>query len=261
MQLLGAWMISTPLARAAAIAWFIAGASSPTRRVAPWHQCWSHMSQMMMAVFAGLPLDRLLLDREGCFDPVAGTASRSRACSTSGLLGVRPPGNQENPAHQHDHADRAEPDPAHELEPPREPRLARTFDVKHSLNNLLATAAEYHRVSVAGWSGSGHPVAGSRHAQRDLQVLPRPAFRNDRGSGSWEVALCVASPGGFGVHVEGRSGDGRRGFVPARTLDASSFLVRRCLLRGGFVSQILIRGRGARRDLGRGLLDGGRLWR
>ena len=53
MQLLGAWMIKTPLARAAAIVRFIAGASSPTRRVAPWHQCWFHMSQMMIAVCAG----------------------------------------------------------------------------------------------------------------------------------------------------------------------------------------------------------------
>ncbi len=53
MQLLGAWMMKTPLARAAATVRFIAGASSPTRRVAPWHQCWFHMSQMMIAVCAG----------------------------------------------------------------------------------------------------------------------------------------------------------------------------------------------------------------
>ena len=61
MQLLGAWMIRTPLARAAAIVRFIAGASSPTRRVAPWHQCWFHMSQMMIAVCAGVPAEDLFV--------------------------------------------------------------------------------------------------------------------------------------------------------------------------------------------------------
>ena len=44
-------MIKTPLARAAFTTSFMRGAISPTRSVAPLHQCWFHMSQMMMAVF------------------------------------------------------------------------------------------------------------------------------------------------------------------------------------------------------------------
>src|SRR4051794_22235787 len=75
MQLLGAWMISTPLLRAAATARFITGASSPTRRVAPLHQCLSHMSQMMRAVFEGCHSTAFSLTLKAAFDPVAGTAS------------------------------------------------------------------------------------------------------------------------------------------------------------------------------------------
>ena len=43
----------TPLSRALEITSFMRGAISATRRVAPLHQCSFHMSQMMMAVFAG----------------------------------------------------------------------------------------------------------------------------------------------------------------------------------------------------------------
>ena len=81
MQLLGAWMMKTPLARAAAIVRFIAGASSPTRRVAPWHQCWFHMSQMMMAVCAGCH-SRTFSLTTNVFPPAApafATGSRTRA--------------------------------------------------------------------------------------------------------------------------------------------------------------------------------------
>src|SRR6266508_430971 len=46
-------MISTPRWRAALTTSFIRGAISATRRVAPWHQCWFHMSQMTTAVFFG----------------------------------------------------------------------------------------------------------------------------------------------------------------------------------------------------------------
>ena len=86
MQLLGAWMIKTPLARAAAIARFIAGASSPTRRVAPWHQCWFHMSQMMMAVCDGFHSRTFSLTTyESAAEPLEDLpGSRVRACSTSG---------------------------------------------------------------------------------------------------------------------------------------------------------------------------------
>src|SRR5688572_23414083 len=45
--------MNTPLARAAFTTSFIRGAISPTRSVAPLHQCWFHISQMMSAVFLG----------------------------------------------------------------------------------------------------------------------------------------------------------------------------------------------------------------
>ena len=91
MQLLGAWIMSTPRSRTALTARFIAGASSPTRRVAPLHQCWSHMSQMMIAVFAGSHSRVFSLTVNPA--PCAGVAaSRSRACRTSGLAaGASPP--------------------------------------------------------------------------------------------------------------------------------------------------------------------------
>src|SRR4051812_32105958 len=46
--------------------------------------------------------------------------------------------------------------------------------------------------------------------------------------------------------------DGLGGFVLARTLGINSFVLECYIHLGGFVSQILIRGRGARRDIGRG---------
>src|SRR5262245_61717381 len=46
-------MMKTPCARAFLITSFMRGAISATRRVAPAHQCWSHMSQITMAVFWG----------------------------------------------------------------------------------------------------------------------------------------------------------------------------------------------------------------
>ena len=90
MQLLGAWMMSTPLARAAATARFIAGASSPTRRVAPWHQCWFHMSQMMIAVCAGLHSTSFSVITNGSDEePITDfPGSRVRACNTSGAFFV-----------------------------------------------------------------------------------------------------------------------------------------------------------------------------
>ncbi|MGC8642383.1 MAG: hypothetical protein ACP5XB_21180 [Isosphaeraceae bacterium] len=85
MQLLGAWMMSTPLSRAALTVRFIAGASSPTLREAPLHQCWFHMSQMMIAVFAG-PHFSVFSLTVNVVPPGAG--SRNRACSTRGLASV-----------------------------------------------------------------------------------------------------------------------------------------------------------------------------
>ena len=75
--------MKTPRSRAAATARFIAGASSPTRRVAPLHQCWFHMSQMMMAVCAGCHSRTFSLTTN---DPPAPAlaGSRTRACKTSG---------------------------------------------------------------------------------------------------------------------------------------------------------------------------------
>src|SRR6266516_7907003 len=53
MVSLGQWMMNTPWSRACRTASFIRGAISATRRVAPAHQCRSHISQMTMAVFFG----------------------------------------------------------------------------------------------------------------------------------------------------------------------------------------------------------------
>src|SRR5947209_13265688 len=52
MQLLGAWMMSTPRSRALAMTSFIRGAISLTRSTARLQWWTSHMSQMMMAVLA-----------------------------------------------------------------------------------------------------------------------------------------------------------------------------------------------------------------
>src|SRR6266496_282964 len=47
-------MMNTPWLRAFCTTACMRDAISATRRVAPWHQCLSHMSQMTMAVFFGL---------------------------------------------------------------------------------------------------------------------------------------------------------------------------------------------------------------
>ena len=51
MQLLGAWMMKTPLSRAFAMTSFIRGAISAIRSTARLQWWRSHMSQIMMAVF------------------------------------------------------------------------------------------------------------------------------------------------------------------------------------------------------------------
>src|ERR1700761_3499583 len=53
----GAWMMSMPAARASESRGSIFWAMSPTLCVAPLHQCWSHISVTMMAVFAGTMAD------------------------------------------------------------------------------------------------------------------------------------------------------------------------------------------------------------
>ena len=72
-------MMKTPFALAAAIARFIAGASSPTRRVAPWHQCWFHMSQMMMAVCSGCHLRTFSVTTTEPPDPLFPARASGRA--------------------------------------------------------------------------------------------------------------------------------------------------------------------------------------
>src|SRR5450759_2738316 len=52
MHSLGACTIKTPFLRAIEITSFIKGAISATLAAAPLHQCWSHMSQIMIAVSA-----------------------------------------------------------------------------------------------------------------------------------------------------------------------------------------------------------------
>jgi hypothetical protein len=86
MQLLGAWIMKTPLARAAATVRFITGASSPTRLVAPLHQCSFHMSQMMMAVSVGFH-STSFSSTTNAFSPAGArlaSGSRMRARSVNG---------------------------------------------------------------------------------------------------------------------------------------------------------------------------------
>src|SRR6185312_14054290 len=87
---------NTPLARAAATARFMACASSPTRRVAPRHQCWSHMSQMMIAVFVGSQrrCSSLVANPEEepfVALPEAARGTRTRACRVIGSCAGGPP--------------------------------------------------------------------------------------------------------------------------------------------------------------------------
>src|ERR1700733_6130591 len=53
----GAWMMSMPAERASASTGSIFSAMSPTLCVAPLHQCLSHISVIMIAVFAGTMAD------------------------------------------------------------------------------------------------------------------------------------------------------------------------------------------------------------
>src|SRR3954471_1342735 len=53
MVSLGQWMMNTPRSRAAETTWFIRGAISATRSVAPLHQCSFHISQITIAVLCG----------------------------------------------------------------------------------------------------------------------------------------------------------------------------------------------------------------
>ena len=53
MVSLGQWMMRKPCDRALSTIAFMRGAISATRRVAPAHQCLSHMSQMTMAILEG----------------------------------------------------------------------------------------------------------------------------------------------------------------------------------------------------------------
>ena len=62
---------------------FIRGAISATRRVAPLHQCWSHMSQTTMAVSLGCHL-RTLWVILYCFFLSSGATVWLRAFSVSG---------------------------------------------------------------------------------------------------------------------------------------------------------------------------------
>ena len=81
---------------------FIRGAISATRAAAPLHQCWSHMSQTMIAVFFGsqfnvlyvhsnwplLSGDCTRLHAYSFRSPVAGSAAAQRAASTNATVNV-----------------------------------------------------------------------------------------------------------------------------------------------------------------------------
>ena len=124
MQLLGAWMISTPLlpGRGHGLVHHRGELADPARGpLAP--VLVPHVAEDQGRL-RRVPLDRLLLDGEARIAARRRNGLAEAGVQNQRLAGFRPPGNQENPAHQHDRADRAETDLAHELEPPRERHLA-----------------------------------------------------------------------------------------------------------------------------------------
>src|SRR5438093_2756242 len=83
MVSLGQWMMNTPWWRACRTTSVIRGAISATRRVAPAHQCRSHISQMTMAVFFG---SHSTAFSTNCHWPLPGVVSlRLRVERDSGL--------------------------------------------------------------------------------------------------------------------------------------------------------------------------------
>ena len=146
-------MMSTPLARAAATVRFIAGASSPTRRVAPRHQCWFHMSQMMIAVRDGS--QRSVFSCTGNPSPpdaaVFGTGSRHPGLENEGIRGpdstsscAKPPAPwpdcRSRPPHRSGHTQSL----ASLGDLLSDANRASVPHVEHSLNNLLWAQGECH---------------------------------------------------------------------------------------------------------------------